>query len=367
MGSSTRPHGVDKGIGRGTATRIAPRFEQRECVRGEHHDGWPETPREEASAPETSCRAEPARSLISWNRSPDIPFDRSINPYRGCEHGCIYCYARPSHAYVDLSPGIDFESRIFYKAEAAELLRRELARPGYRCAPIALGANTDPYQPVERRLRVTREILEVLCGTRHPVTVVTKGTGVLRDQDLLRDLAKDHLISVAVSLTTLDAGLKRSLEPRAASPQRRLAVIETLASQGIPVGAMIAPVIPALTDHELEALVGAAGEAGARWADFIVLRLPREVRPLFEEWLRTHYPDRAGHVMSRIRQLREGRANDARFGQRMHGSGPWSRLLAQRFRVAVRKAGLSSERGPPLNCQAFQPPAGHDGRQLRLF
>ncbi len=275
------------------------------------------------------------------------------------------CYARPSHAYLGLSPGLDFETRLFYKPDAAQLLEAELARPGYVCKPIALGTNTDPYQPVERRLRVTRSILEVLTRCRHPVTIVTKGAMVLRDVDLLADLARDGLVTVAVSVTTLDSELKRILEPRAASPQARLRAIRELTSAGIPVGVMVAPLVPALTDHEMEAIVDAAADAGARWAAYVVLRLPYEVKDLFREWLAQHYPDRARHVMSIIQALRGGRDNDPRFGSRMRGNGPFAELLRARFQLACRRRGLGGGRVVPLTTALFRPP-GPASAQLFL-
>ena len=269
------------------------------------------------------------------------------------------CYARPSHSYLGLSPGLDFETRLFYKENAAQLLEVELARPGYVCKPIALGTNTDPYQPVERRLRVTRSILEVLARCRHPVTIVTKGALVLRDLDLLTDLARDGLVNVALSITTLDAELKRVLEPRAASPQARLRAVRELAAAGVPTGVMVAPVIPALTDHELEAIVDAGAEAGACWAAYVVLRLPYEVKDLFREWLAEHYPDRVGHVMSIVQSLRGGRDNDPRFGSRMLGAGPFAQLLRARFELACRRRGLGGERVVPPSSAHFLPPKPH--------
>ena len=327
-------------------------------------DGWYQESTPDSVA--TEVRAEAARSVISSNDSPDIPFAQSINPYRGCEHGCVYCYARPSHAYVDLSPGIDFETRLFYKADAARLLRAELARPGYRCMPIMLGANTDPYQPVEKRLRVTREILEVLLQARHPVTVITKGALVLRDLDLLQEFASMKLLRVTVSLTTLDPELKRTLEPRAASPQARLRVIRALADAGVPVGVLTAPIIPAVNDAELEALLAAAAGAGATRAGYVLLRLPHEVKDLFRAWLQQHLPLRAAHVMSLIRQARDGRDNDPRFGQRMRGNGPWAAMLRARFELARKRLGLSGERDPDLDSTRFRPPHGSSQLELSL-
>lgn len=319
-------------------------------------DGWYQQEVPDSIA--TEVRPEAARTVISRNDSPDIPFEQSINPYRGCEHGCVYCYARPSHAYVDLSPGLDFETRLFYKADAARLLRAELERPGYRCSAIMLGANTDPYQPVERELRVTRSILEVLLEARHPVMILTKGTLVLRDLDLLREFAALGLARVSVSFTTLDVELKRRLEPRAASPQARLRVIAALAAAGIPVGVMTAPMIPAINDAELESLLEAAARAGATRAGYVSLRLPNEVRGLFRDWLAEHYPQRAAHVMSLVQQSRGGADNDPRFGSRMRGSGPWAVLLRSRFELACRRLNLNRERATELNTGLFRRPAG---------
>ncbi len=327
-------------------------------------DGWYQEATPDSVA--TEVRAEAARTVISRNESPDIPFTQSINPYRGCEHGCVYCYARPSHAYVDLSPGIDFETRLFYKADAARLLRAELARPGYRCMPIMLGANTDPYQPVEKRLRVTREILEELLRSRHPVSLITKGALILRDLELLQEFARLKLVHVTVSLTTLDPELKRTLEPRAASPQARLRVISALAAAGVPVGVLAAPMIPAVNDAELESLLEAAAAAGATRAGYVLLRLPHEVKDLFRAWLEQHLPLRAAHVMSLIRQARDGRDNDPRFGQRMRGTGPWAAMLRARFELARKRLGLSGERDPELDATLFLAPRGSGQLELSL-
>ena len=327
-------------------------------------DGWYQEATPDSVA--TEVRAEAARTVISRNESPDIPFTQSINPYRGCEHGCVYCYARPSHAYVDLSPGIDFETRLYYKADAARLLRAELARPGYRCMPITLGANTDPYQPVEKQLRVTREILEELLRSRHPVTIITKGALILRDLELLQEFARLKLVHVTVSLTTLDPELKRTLEPRAASPQARLRVISALAAAGVPVGVLAAPMIPAVNDAELELLLEAAAAAGATRAGYVLLRLPHEVKDLFRAWLEQHLPLRAAHVMSLIRQARDGRDNDPRFGQRMRGTGPWAAMLRARFELARKRLGLSGERDPELDATLFLAPYGSGQLELSL-
>jgi DNA repair photolyase len=349
--------------GRGAVSNRAGRFESLalEVV----DDGWGLL--EEPLPPlETTVLPEPAQSVITRNNSPDLPFDQSINPYRGCEHGCIYCFARPSHAYVNLSPGLDFETRLFFKKDAAERLREELGRRAYRCSPISLGSNTDPYQPLERRLAVTRGILEVLAESHHPVTIVTKSALVIRDLDLLQRLAAERLTRVFVSVTTLDDELKRRMEPRAASPAARLATIKRLAEAGIPTGVMFAPVIPALNDHELEGVLAAAAEAGAATAGYLLLRLPGEVRELFYEWLETHYPGRANRVRSRIRQLRNGRDNDPRFGSRMRGQGPWAELLRRRFETACRRHGIEHGRAKPLETSLFSPPNRAPG-QMELW
>ena len=312
----------------------------------------------------TEVREERSKTIISRNASPDLPFDRSLNPYRGCEHGCIYCYARPSHAYWDLSPGLDFETRLIARTNAVELLAAQLAAPGYRCAPISLGANTDPYQPIERQYRLTRGCLEVLLRYRHPLTIVTKGALILRDLDLLQALAAQRLVRVFVSLTSLDDELKRILEPRAAAPAARLRVIRALREAGVPVGVLCAPIIPQVNDAELERLLAAARDAGADSAAYALVRLPREVGPLFEAWLATHLPQRAAHVLSLIRQCRGGELYDARFGQRFRGEGPFAELLARRFAVAQRRLGFRrSGELERLDCSRFAPP----GRQLSLF
>lgn len=316
--------------------------------------------------PATVVLPDTARTVLSRNQSPDVFFDRSVNPYRGCEHGCIYCYARPTHAYLDLSPGLDFETRLFAKHEAPALLRAELAKPGYTCAPITIGANTDPYQPVERELGITRGVLKVLQACQHPVTLITKGSLVTRDIDLLAPMAAARQAAVFISLTTLDDRVKRTLEPRAASGAARLRVIRELSAAGIPVAVLIAPVIPAVTDHELEDLVAAAAEAGAVAASWQLVRLPLEVAPLFRAWLEEHFPLRAEHVMSVLNQMRGGRDNDPRFGHRMRGEGPYAQLLAQRFRAAQRRHGLGAREAVlQLDCTRFRPPVL--GGQLSLW
>lgn len=308
----------------------------------------------------TSVTVESPRTIISRNSSPDIGFDRSINPYRGCEHGCIYCFARPTHAYLDLSPGLDFESRLFAKPAAPDLLRAELARPGYVARPIALGTNTDPYQPIEAEWRVTRGVIEILAETGHPLTITTKSNRVTRDIDLLAPMAAKGLAAVALSITSLDAAIARTIEPRAPHPERRFDAVRQLSDAGIPVYVSIAPVIPAITDHELEALIARAAEAGARGVFYIPVRLPHEVAPLFKAWLDEHFPDRAAKVMATIHSLRDGRDNDPGFFTRMRGSGPWAELLRTRFRIACRKHGFDGER-MTLRTDLFRAPRGSQG------
>jgi DNA repair photolyase len=348
--------------GRGALSNPAGRFETLDSEAVD--DGWPGDDSEASAEPESVVLTDAARGVISSNQSPDVPFEQSVNPYRGCEHGCVYCYARPTHAWLGLSPGLDFETRLFYKPDAPARLAEELARPGYRCRTIVLGANTDPYQPIERRLGITRGLLEVLAAHRHPVSVVTKGALIERDLDLLAGLAADGLASVMVSVTTLDDELKRSLEPRTAAPARRLAVVRRLADAGVPVGVLVAPVIPALNDHELEDILAAAAGAGAESAAWILLRLPHEVRALFEEWLREHLPDRAERVLSLLRQARGGRDNDPRFGHRMRGSGPWIDLLERRFALACRRLGLRVGERRDLATDLFRPPGRVDQLDL---
>ena len=349
--------------GRGIAARPDNRFAA--WQRAAFDDGWDAAAGDAAPAPPTELFVDSARRVITFNRSPDVPFDRSINPYRGCEHGCSYCFARPSHAWLDLSPGIDFETKIAFKPDAAAVLRSELARPGYVCAPIALGVNTDAYQPVERRLGITRAILGVLAETRHPVSLITKSALIERDLDLLAGLARDGLVEVRFSVTTLDDELARRMEPRAARPARRLAAMARLAAAGIPVGVLFAPLIPALNDHELEAVLEAACAAGAESAGYVVLRLPHELKELFAEWLAQHFPGRAGHVMSVLAQLRGGRINDPRFGHRMRGEGVFAELYRQRLRKTCAHLGLNRVRRE-LNVALFRPPT-EAGPQLTLF
>ncbi|MBK1696922.1 PA0069 family radical SAM protein [Rhodovibrio salinarum] len=315
--------------------------------------------------PQTVIGTDRSKSALSWNRSPDIPFDRSLNPYKGCEHGCVYCFARPTHAYLDLSPGLDFETWIFAKPNAPDLLRQELAKPGYKPATITLGANTDPYQPVERDLRISRGLLEVLEEARHPVCIITKGVAVTRDTDILARMAERRLVRVMVSVTTLDRELCRTLEPRAPQPARRLASVRTLVDAGVPTGVMAAPMIPALNDWELERIVEAAAAAGADAAGYVLLRLPYEIKHLMEEWLDAHAPGKKEHVLSLVRQARDGALNQSDWGVRMRGTGEYADLLARRFRLAVRRHGLSGER-PELDTSQFTPPA-KDPRQGSLF
>ncbi|MEP3224467.1 MAG: PA0069 family radical SAM protein [Parasphingorhabdus sp.] len=313
----------------------------------------------------TEVTTEHPKSILSFNKSPDIPFDRSINAYRGCEHGCVYCYARPTHAYHDLSPGLDFETKLFAKPNAATLLRKTLAKPTYRPEPIAIGTNTDPYQPIEKHYRITRQILELMLETRHPIGITTKSNRILDDIDLLSELARYRLTGVAISVTTLDHQLARILEPRAPTPARRLDAISRLRSHKIPVHVNIAPVIPAITDHEIEALVATAADHGAQTVSVIPVRLPHEVAPLFEQWLEAHFPDRKQKVMSIISSMRRGKKNDPDFFSRMRGKGPWAELLHHRLGIAVRKNGLDKPHFR-LRTDLFKRPAVR-GSQLELF
>ena len=348
--------------GRGARTNRSGRFESQ--AREEFDDGW--TDLDDAPAPlRTELTAEKARAIIARNDSPDIGFDQSINPYRGCEHGCIYCFARPTHAYMGLSPGLDFESRLFFKPEAARLLERELSKTSYRCELIHMGANTDPYQPQERRLRLTRQILEVLQRFNHPVSVLTKSALVARDVDILGPMAARRLARAAVSVTTLDRSLARVMEPRAATPERRLWAIRQLTAAGIPTTVMFAPVIPGLNDHEMEAVLHRAAEAGATRAGYVMLRLPLEIKDLFREWLETARPDRAARVMSLVRQMRGGKDYDAQWGQRMRGQGPVADLARRRFEIATRRFGLDNDR-TELDVSQFKVPP-KAGDQMDLF
>ena len=347
--------------GRGALSNPAGRFDAQQITAVE--DGW--YLEEEPDSIATTLEPDRARGIITTNDSPDVGFDQSINPYRGCSTGCVYCFARPTHAYLGLSPGLDFETRLFYKADAAKVLETELSRPGYVCKPIQLGINTDAYQPDERHMRVTRSILEVLERTRHPVSILSKHSLVLRDLDLLTSLARDNLVSVSLTVITLDDDLKRKLEPRAASPAARIRTLAALASAGVPCGVMVAPVIPAITDHEMESILEACAGAGVQWAGYVLLRLPYEVKDLFREWLAEHYPDRAAHVMSLIHEMRGGRDNDPRFGSRMRGTGPYAQLLRNRFKLACQRLRLNSAARGSLDTTRFSPP-GPAGAQLRL-
>ena len=308
----------------------------------------------------TTVTVEHPRTIITRNQSPDIKFDRSINAYRGCEHGCIYCFARPTHAYLDLSPGIDFETKLFAKPDAPALLRAELMKPNYRVAPIAMGTNTDPYQPIERDWRITRACIEILSQTNHPLMITTKSDRIIRDIDLLAPMAAKGLASVMISVTSLDPRVAMTLEPRAPAPHRRIAAIRALAAAGIPIQVSISPLIPAITDHEIESILDAAAQAGACSASFIPVRLPHEVAPLFRAWLDTHYPDRAGKVMSIIQSIKGGRDNDPQFGTRMRGTGPWYDLMRTRVAIACRKHGLDKGR-MTLRTDLFRPPEGAQG------
>jgi len=359
--------------GRGAITNTSGRFESHSLE--VFDDGWESLPHEpcecfgdiaeDESRPKTEVQADASRSILVYNQSPDLPFDRSINPYRGCEHGCVYCFARPSHAYLGLSPGLDFETRLFSKPNAAELLQNALRKPGYQCQPIALGVNTDAYQPVERKLGITRMVLEVLQQFHHPVSIITKSALIERDIELLREMAQDNLVSVYVSITTLDSELARKMEPRAAAPHRRLQTIRALAEAGVPASVLVAPVIPVLTDAELNSILAAAREAGAHSAGYILLRLPLEVSDLFQQWLHTHYPLKADHVMTRVRDTRSGKDYVSQFGERMVGTGAFADIIAQRFALTCKKLGLEP-RDYDLNCKAFRVPI-RSGDQMGLF
>jgi DNA repair photolyase len=342
--------------GRGTTARPANRFasERTEAVDDGWLQDWFDADGEPAPHPQTRVTEERARSIISRNDSPDVGFSASINPFRGCEHGCVYCFARPSHAYLDLSPGLDFETKLYAKTNAVERLLAELAKPKYRPAPIALGINTDAYQPIERRYRITRGLLEVLAETRHPVSIITKNALVERDLDLLAPMARDGLVHVYFSVTTLDNHLAAKMEPRASAPHRKLKAMRALHDAGVPVGVMVAPVIPAITDHEMETILEAAREAGAGAASYVLLRLPHELKEIFRDWLLQRFPERAEHVMSLIRQMHGGKDYDATFGKRMRGEGPFAQLLQRRFDLASQRLGYG--RLPAPRCELFQPP-----------
>jgi DNA repair photolyase len=347
--------------GRGAVTNSSGRYEPHAKVAFD--DGWQSL--EELPPFKTYVTEERARKIISRNESPDIGFDRSINPYRGCEHGCIYCYARPTHAYQGLSPGLDFESRLFVKPDAPELLARELSDPSYRPRTIAMGTNTDPYQPIEKKWQVTRRILEVLRDAGHPVGIVTKSALVTRDIDILAEMAKKNLAKVAVSITTLDHKLARAMEPRAATPQRRLATLRALSNAGIPTAVMVAPIIPAINDAEIERILDAAAAAGALGAGYVTLKMPFEIKDLFREWLREHFPDKEKHVISLVRDLHGGKDYDSTWGKRQTGSGPYAWSIGRRFELACERLGLNKRRSR-LTTAHFHPP-GANRRQLDLF
>jgi DNA repair photolyase len=350
--------------GRGVSSNVPGRFDS--LTLEQTDDGWYQD--EIVENLTETVLPDRARSVITSNDSPDVGFDVSINPYRGCSHGCVYCFARPSHAFLGLSPGLDFETKLFYKADAVNILEAELAKPRYVCKTIALGINTDGYQPLEKRLEVTRGILSVLARCRHPVTIVTKSALIIRDLDLLADLAKDRLVSVMLSITSLSNDIKRTLEPRTASPQARLRVIQQLTEAGVPAGVLVAPVIPAITDHEMEDILAAAKAAGATRAGYVLLRLPHELKVLFRDWLAEHYPDRAKHVMSLINQARGGKDYDSQFGTRMRGTGPYAELLRTRFDLAKRKLGFAgAEERHELDTTLFRPPKPNTPQLLLDF
>ncbi|MBT5191119.1 MAG: PA0069 family radical SAM protein [Rhodospirillaceae bacterium] len=361
--TTTRMHPVGR-RGRGAASNQSGRFEAHE--REWCDDGWGGL---DAAPPglATSLTKDSSRKVISFNESPDIGFDRSINPYRGCEHGCVYCFARPTHAWLGLSPGLDFESKLSFKPDAPAVLERELRRRSYKCQVMAMGTNTDPYQPVERQLSVTRELLKVLDRFNHPVSIVTKSNLACRDIDILGPMAARGLVKVALSVTTLDRKLARRMEPRAATPERRLGAIAALSKAAIPTAVMVAPVIPALTDMEMEAILGRAAGNGAVGAGYILLRLPLEIKALWREWLAEHYPDRAERIMRHIREARGGKDYDSKFHQRMVGAGPYAALIAQRFELTCKRLDLRRGREEgTLDCTQFCPPPDHDG-QLSLL
>ncbi|MFC3674085.1 PA0069 family radical SAM protein [Ferrovibrio xuzhouensis] len=347
--------------GRGAISSVRSRYDSE--TRQAEDDGWDNL--EEAEPLKTVLHEDSTRHIIAWNKSPDIPFDRSINPYRGCEHGCIYCFARPSHAYLGFSPGLDFETQIVIKPRAAALLRQELAAKGYKVATLSMGTNTDPYQPTEREQKITRSILEVLLETRHPLGIVTKNFLVTRDIDILSEMAKLGLVKVFLSVTTLDRKLARAMEPRASTPPKRLEAIRLLNEAGVPAGVMTAPMIPALNDMELERILEAAHAAGAREAGWVMLRLPWELKELWREWLQVNYPDRASRVMKLVQEARGGKDYVPQFGGRMRGEGVYAELLAQRFALAVKRLGMN-ERRLRLRSDLFRPPPA-DARQGRLF
>ncbi len=350
-------HGIK---GRGAVSNATGRYES--IVKIAVDDGWRTSIDERVV---TQWRDDATRTIITRNQSPDIHFDRSINPYRGCEHGCVYCFARPTHTWLGHSAGLDFETRLYAKRLAPELLKQELAKPNYQCEPIAVGVNTDCYQPLERELQITRALLQVLLAARHPVYLITKSSLIERDIDLLTELAENQLITVSITLTTFDTELSRKLEPRATAPHRRLKTIQRLASAGIPTRVSVSPIIPALNEEEIDELITKAAGAGAISAYGIILRLPHELQSLFPEWLHTHYPLRANRVLKALRSMRKDSLNDARFGHRMMGSGPRADIIKQRFKLACKKAGIAEGRSIELDTTQFRPPHGHG--QMSLF
>ncbi len=351
----------DRRRGRGAGINRSGRFERE--AREQFDDGWRTL--DDLPPFKTYVQDEKARKIITRNQSPDISFDRSINPYRGCEHGCVYCFARPTHAYMGLSPGLDFETQLFAKPNAAELLERELSAPRYKVRPLAIGTNTDPYQPIERHKRIMREILEVLARAHHPVGIVTKSALVLRDMDLFVPMAEKNLVKIALSVTTLDRKLHRAMEPRASVPEKRLEALKILSEAGVPASVMVAPIVPALNDSEIEAILERASEAGARDAGYVILRMPLEIKEIFREWLMRHYPDRYRHVLSVLQSMRGGKDYDAEWGQRMRGKGPYAQAIARRFELAAKRLGLNKRRRR-LAVDLFRPPQKGE-TQLDLF
>ena len=347
--------------GRGTSQVKTGRFERYQKVL--EHDGWDIPP--EPQVARTQVTLQPAKSILTYNSSPDIPFDRSLNPYRGCEHGCIYCYARPSHAFLNLSPGLDFETKLFARPNAATLLRDALSKPAYKPQAVMLGSNTDPYQPIERDHQITRACLQVLHDFQHPVVIITKGALIERDIDILQEMAAQNLATVGITLTTLDAKLSRRLEPRTPAPKRLLQTIETLATAGIPVRVMISPIILGLTDHELESILKEAHDAGARFASWIMLRLPLELSELFTDWLQTHYPNKKKKVLARLGEMYDGQTYTPQWGTRMRGRGIHAQMIARRFKLACAKLNIKTN-APPLRRDLFHPPP-RAGDQLSLF
>lgn len=354
------PIGLELFKGRGALSSRSGRFESQSTIRVA--DDWHQ---EEPDRPRTTVTIDASRTVIAKNQSPDVPFDQSLNPYRGCEHGCIYCFARPTHAFLNLSPGLDFETKLLVKPRAAEILERQISKPSYKVDTLAMGTNTDPYQPIEREWKVTRSVLETLSRFNHPVSIVTKSALITRDVDILADLAERNLAKVAISVTTLDPRLARMMEPRASAPAKRLDAIKTLVDAGIPTAVLVAPLIPAINDHEIETIVETIAELGAQSAGGILLRLPLELKSLFDEWLRAHFPDRADKVLSLIRQSRGGQLYQTGFGRRMRGDGPYAQLIFDRFNKAIKRFELNRET-VPLDRTKFEVPS-HPKAQMDLF